>query len=169
MMEPELKITKLDAARRQLKTAVRLYFNDEDAVSIHTLACASHEILATLKSKKCDYPMIMSDHLINEPYKKEFRQIISAPKNFFKHADKDANATMDFNPKINEYFLLDACEAYELLTGEKEPYFTIFRAWFVSQHPEIMNLPHHCEVRRRFGDNKLQFFKSMLEASTGLQ
>lgn len=168
-MEPELKMTKLDAARRQLKTAVRLYFNDEDAVSIHTLVCASHEILATLKSIKGDFPMIMSDNLINEPYKKEFRRIMSAPKNFFKHADKDSDSTIDFNPKINEYFLLDACEAYELLTGEKEPYFIIYRAWFNAKYPEIMNLPHHREMKKRFGDNKLQFFASMLEASAFLQ
>ncbi len=40
-----LEISKLDAAKRQLDTAIRLYFCDGDPVSIHTLAAASYNIL----------------------------------------------------------------------------------------------------------------------------
>lgn len=38
---PKIMTSKLGCARRQLQTAVRLYFNDADPISIHTLACAS--------------------------------------------------------------------------------------------------------------------------------
>jgi len=37
----ELKVSKLDVARRQLETAVKLYFNDADPVSIILLMCSS--------------------------------------------------------------------------------------------------------------------------------
>ena len=37
-------ITKLEAAHRQLTTAIRLYFDDDDLAAIHTLACAAREI-----------------------------------------------------------------------------------------------------------------------------
>lgn len=40
-----IPVTKLDAARRQLETAVRLSFNDEDVVWIHPLISAAHTIL----------------------------------------------------------------------------------------------------------------------------
>ena len=36
----KLHVTKLDAARRQLETAITLWFHDGDPVSIHTLAAA---------------------------------------------------------------------------------------------------------------------------------
>ena len=36
----ELLITKLEAACRQLNTAVRLYFFEADPISVHTLAAA---------------------------------------------------------------------------------------------------------------------------------
>jgi len=75
-------ITKLESARRQLETAVKLYFNDIDPVSIHTLACAAQEILAELNTKKGNVPAIMSDHLINEPYKKEWRRNCMKPRIF---------------------------------------------------------------------------------------
>jgi hypothetical protein len=37
-------ITKLEAANRQLCTAIRMFFADGDAVAVHTLACAAREI-----------------------------------------------------------------------------------------------------------------------------
>ncbi len=37
-------VTNLDAAKKQLATAIRLFFARDDAVSIHTLASAAREI-----------------------------------------------------------------------------------------------------------------------------
>jgi hypothetical protein len=44
---PEI-ITKLDAARRQLRTAVTLFFQHGDEVAVHTLTAAAHQILIDL-------------------------------------------------------------------------------------------------------------------------
>jgi hypothetical protein len=33
----KVRVTKLDAAKKQLETAIMLYFHDGDPVSIHTL------------------------------------------------------------------------------------------------------------------------------------
>jgi len=49
---PTLHINKLDAAKRQLRAAIRLWFDDGDPVAIHTLAHASHEIIHSLFKKK---------------------------------------------------------------------------------------------------------------------
>lgn len=158
-------ITKIESARRQLETAVRLYFNDADAVSIHTLVCASHEILKELNAESGKSPAIISDHWINEPYKKEYRLKLSEAKNFFKHADRDPDGTLEFNPEMNEIFLLDACEQYEIFTSEKIPSFVIFRAWFHSKYPHIMNLPSSPMIKGSFGDNKLTFYLRMISAA----
>ena len=42
------RVSKIDAARRQLETAIRLFFYDIDFVSVHTLLCASHEIFVRI-------------------------------------------------------------------------------------------------------------------------
>ena len=44
----KLAITKLDAARRQLETAITLWFHDADPVSVHTLVMAAHGFLKHL-------------------------------------------------------------------------------------------------------------------------
>ena len=43
-----LPVSKFDAARRQLETAIRLYFFQGDPISIHTLASAAAQILHDL-------------------------------------------------------------------------------------------------------------------------
>jgi hypothetical protein len=54
----KLSITKLDAARRQLETAITLWFHDADPVSVHTLAMAAHGILRALNKKRGGPPML---------------------------------------------------------------------------------------------------------------
>ena len=49
---PKITLSKLDAATRQLSTAIELWFDERDAVSVHTLAFAAYEIIHVLSKKK---------------------------------------------------------------------------------------------------------------------
>jgi hypothetical protein len=46
------RITKLDAAIRQLDTAITLWFTEADTISIHTLACSAHQIIHDINQQK---------------------------------------------------------------------------------------------------------------------
>jgi hypothetical protein len=48
----EIAVDKWDAARRQLETAITLFFNDGNVVSQHTLVMAAHGILYDLAQKR---------------------------------------------------------------------------------------------------------------------
>ena len=56
-------INKLEAARRQLDTAIRMTFANEDALAIHTLAAAAHGIVRDILRKRGRHA---SDELIRE-------------------------------------------------------------------------------------------------------
>lgn len=169
-MEKQIKIAKLEAAKRQLETAIILYFNDKDPISIHTLVCASHEIIANLNKKTNGTPLILEGTIVKEEYKKDFRDMVREAKNFFKHANKDSDEVLDFNPDTNDHYLLDACEGYQLLTGEKNPYFITYRGWFNYKYPQILNnFVSYNIIKNRFRGDKLEFFKIMLAASVELQ
>jgi hypothetical protein len=43
-----MRITKLEAARRQLVTGIRLFFEDADSISVYTLGHAAWEVLDAL-------------------------------------------------------------------------------------------------------------------------
>lgn len=48
----EILVTKLGAARRLLRSAVRLYFHAEDELAVHTVASAAYGILKDLKKQR---------------------------------------------------------------------------------------------------------------------
>lgn len=132
------KLTKLDVARRQLAVAIRLFFDDQDAVSVHTLAANAWEILDVLCRRQdvASLSRQTQDHLsdgrslkydlINEPY-----------RNFFKHADRDPEGTVTgFNDEKNDHLLMLAVE--DLLRLEERKLFEgqIFQSWYLAAYPE---------------------------------
>lgn len=137
-MTERLKISKLDAARRQLETAILLYFNEADPVSIHTLAAAAHEILRNLGAMTSS-PMLLERSMEQLP--PELRDAIQKgmriPQNFFKHADRDADELLDFAPGLTELALLDAIVKYMELTGEQTLLLRAYEKWFEIQKPEF--------------------------------
>jgi hypothetical protein len=137
---PEIiSVTKLDAARRHLSTAIRLWFHDGDPVSIHTLGYAAYEVIHVLsrKANRTD-TLIFDSDLVKDEFRSEFNKLVKKAPNFFKHADKDANSTLEFKPKFSEMFFLFSAlglETMGLKIGGEEKVFLI---WFSIHNPEIM-------------------------------
>jgi len=50
--KPKLYVTKLAAAQRQLRAAIRMYFSREDELAIHTVASAAYRLIADLKKHR---------------------------------------------------------------------------------------------------------------------
>jgi hypothetical protein len=62
-----MKINKIDAARQQIETAIKLFFEAEDPVSTHTLISASRGILIPLaKYKNSNVLQMFNDVIIEE-------------------------------------------------------------------------------------------------------
>lgn len=51
-LSARLHVTKLAAAQRQLRAAIRMFFAGEDELAIHTVASAAYRILTDLKSER---------------------------------------------------------------------------------------------------------------------
>lgn len=51
-MGAQLHVTKLVAAQRQLRAAIRMFFAGEDELAIHTVASAAYRIISDLKKKR---------------------------------------------------------------------------------------------------------------------
>jgi hypothetical protein len=130
--ERELQITKLDAARRQLSTAIRLYFHQADAVSIHTLTAAAYELLKDINRQRGGAPMYVKEALlqnIKPELQAEFARKINEAENFFKHADRDSQRLLTFRPAQTDLMIYDACCKYYDLTGDTVVEFGAFKSW----------------------------------------
>ena len=165
-----LKITKLQASKRQLETAIQLYFKHIDPISIHTLACAAYEILSDVNKARNGSPMLMDGCLIKDEYKKKYRKMIREPQNFLKHADKDPDRTLDFNPDVSTFFIYEGISKYQEITGEVSSLFRIFRGWYCAQNVEQFYFPENQKkiiqnMRDKYGNDRSLYFIDMLEVS----
>lgn len=170
LMRKSLTVSKLDAAKRQLEAFIQMYFGSGDPVAMHTLAAAAYEIIRDLNRQRGGDQMLHDT--IFENARPENRGVLRAKlreaQNFFKHADRDHDATLDFNPDLSEFIALDSCKKYTEITGENPTLFQVFNGWMMMSHQEIFNLPedHRAELisaaETFLPTGKAAYFKDML-------
>ncbi|MGY2811933.1 hypothetical protein [Bradyrhizobium sp. USDA 4506] len=121
MAKDTIRIIKLDEARRQLRTAITLWFNGGDPVAIHTLAFGAYEILHHLSEKRdpSRRDLIFGTLTVRDQFRRDWNQRVRKEANFFKHADRDGDSVIEFNPAFTEHFILFAIVARRLC-GEPE-------------------------------------------------
>jgi hypothetical protein len=135
-------VSNLEAANRQLCTAIRLFFADDDAVAVHTLACAAREIY----EKRCGTAGIerMLDHIKDSNpslTQKEIMTILNAPRNFFKHPSMNPDDSLDFSDEMmNDFVLFTACHDCMMLCTLNQPdEVQAYTIWFLAVNPQLHN------------------------------
>ena len=121
-----MTISKAEIARRQLGTALALFIDDADPVSIHILACGGGEHAAFL-ARLAEQETFNSHALatFNDMSLQELRKLRSKYCNVIKHPEAlggnelDAETLMEgFSDVTNEHHLFVAWYDYMLGVGE---------------------------------------------------
>jgi hypothetical protein len=139
-------ISKLDAAREQIRTAILIWFNEGSTIAIHTLAAAAHEIVHALYVKKGLVDLLLDTDLVKPQYRSYWIGKVREDANFFKHADRDPDALLEFDPFVSEahivFALLGLRRMGEVLGIEED----IFMKWEALHRPELMREDIYAEV-----------------------
>jgi hypothetical protein len=149
-----MEITKLDAAIQQLETAITLFIEDRDALSIHTLTSAAGGILRDI-GKHNDKKSSIDDAIekyVRPEMIKEVRDKIREPQNFLKHADEDPTGILTFNPDQIEINIWNLCRFYKELTGNDKPLFLAYMTWFYAKHHNVLKDPKDKAVIKQYAD-----------------
>jgi len=147
--DDRLVLTKIDAARRQLQTAIELFVVGNDPVSIHTLAMASNEILNTLCEKNGKKTFLMGsirELAVDADAVKVLIKHLTQARNYFKHADRDADKEMKFAAELNDIIIFDSVQSYQALTGEPHMIFGVFRMWFMIEYSRFFDFSKSKEL-----------------------
>jgi len=164
------KIKKLEAAQRNLKAAIRLFFEERDAVAVHTLAAAAQGVLRDIaRSRNLDHTSILHDHPhVDQEVRREWINALNAPRNFFKHADKDPEGSLEFDEHENVLVLLDAVLIlFELHAHIQEA--GVFIGWFTTANPKMRSaisgnqIGDYC-VRNNIRPDEMGRFLEMLDS-----
>jgi hypothetical protein len=75
------QVTKIDAAERQIKEAIKLFFERRDQISIHTLAGAANQILYDI-SNESGMESMRNSLIIKDEYRKLWMDALNKEKTF---------------------------------------------------------------------------------------
>jgi hypothetical protein len=135
-----IRVGKFDAARRQLRTAITLWFTDGDPVSVHTLAFAAYEIIHAISEKRdpCRRDLLFDTLIIKDEYRRDWNAHVRRYANFFKHADRDGDSVIEFRPILSEMFILYAIMGRQLCGEPSSDEESTFLWWFQIHKPKFL-------------------------------
>ena len=133
----QIQVTKMDATHRQIRAAIRMWFAEEDPVAIHTLVAAAHEVVHSLFKLRGLSGLLFDSRLVKDEYRSEVAKLLKAPANFFKHADRDPDAIMDFHPYANELLLLTCVHALARMGEPTFLEYDVLTCWFRIHQPKF--------------------------------
>jgi hypothetical protein len=127
-------LNKKDVAQRQLATAIRLFFEKDDSVSIYSLAANAWEIIDVLCNKAGTNSLSNQSRENISKTKDLKRNFINSPyRNFFKHADNDFDAILkDFDASKVDSILILAVEDYLRLYLKGPIEFQVYQLWYLA-------------------------------------
>ncbi|MFN0012286.1 MAG: hypothetical protein ACKVS8_11660 [Phycisphaerales bacterium] len=166
--EQTLHLSKLDAAERQFKLAVQLFFQRADPVGTYALACASVQILSDLLSAAGAGGLSRNPHLIPEGRFNEWRNAIKRPENFLKHAERDPGAMLEFNTGVIPVTLLECALLLEIVAQRVMVETRMFTIWMMHAYPEMFRLePEQHAALQHLDKNNFEEWLAALDDRTG--
>jgi hypothetical protein len=127
-----MPISKLEAAQRQLDCAIRLYFDNDDLLSVHALSRAAFRVIYDLHKPADEYRAI-----VEQTIKYLGWANFNAVTNFLKHADRDP---LDQSEEPTEEGIQVgigfAAMLYQRLAGYLTPEMKAFHLWMKVRNPD---------------------------------
>jgi hypothetical protein len=147
----KMLIGKLDAARRQLHAAIKEWFCGGDPVVTHTLACAAYEIIhaISLHRNPNRRDLLFDTDNIKDEYRKEWKDHLRKPANFFKHADRDGDSVIEFDPRQSDGFIMFSILGLSLCRERSHPFENTWIVWAHIQNPKLLTE----KGRKAFAEN----------------
>jgi hypothetical protein len=168
-MEPgEVKLTKIEAAERQLSEAIKLFFEERDPVAIHVLASGAAQIAADLAKKQGLNAPFRDTEYMGGKQKQWWVRVIKSAENFFKHADRDPNGVLILPTEITRLYLADAASTLEAVGSEGTVEMEIYQLWFIHKYGRSHRIIAESRTFRHFDipgtdwDNLL-FFRGLID------
>ena len=128
------RLTKIQAAQRQIQTAIDLYFLHGDLISVMTLAGAAEEICGNVLARdgKKNILSFMADEVEKQGLNltnKDLHNRASALRNALKHAKDPDEDQFQFDEEAAVLMLVRAVVNYQLLGNPLTSEMTKFLAW----------------------------------------
>ena len=137
-------VTKLDAARGQLNTAIKLWFEGGDPVAIHSLASAAHEIVHALYQQKGLKGLIFDTPRVRPDMQQKWASSLKKPFNFFKHGrNEPGDATIEFETQWTVTMMMGCCKGLTNMGLAPEMEWLALTYWTFFHNPDAFLRNQH--------------------------
>ena len=140
--EPKPVVDKIEASRRQIETAIWLWFHGGDIVSITQLTDSAFGILLDIYHAENWPKPIPFDDTEAAPQgmrHRDWRDKAREAGNFGKHARTDTNFAYEYNPIFAESYLASAISAQNRLEkAASHGLIALFSLWFGAHYPNLV-------------------------------
>lgn len=134
----KLTVSKMDAAMRQLDTAIRLWFEDADPVSIHTLVGAAYQIIHDTNKKRGGKDLLFDAEFIKDEHRKTVREFLRKDFMFFKHADHDTHEVTEFVPLGSILFMTIGIQTLRNLGIRTSDVQNVYASYMALTYPQYI-------------------------------
>jgi hypothetical protein len=123
-----IAFTKLDAAKRQINTAIWLWFNGSDIVAVHTLAAAAHRIILDLSGSEGIALSPLDTANLPEGLTK---RMFAKAETFLEPAHDVPDEMINLKPVWTELYLFLVISAYTEFAIDDDSYHPLMSAFML--------------------------------------
>ena len=128
--------TKKAAAIGQLESAILLWFNEADPISILVLASNAEDCYHAL-GKKVGKPSFLKDFMDTMP--ESLRERAKYIQDYAKHGPKDIDEDAPFSERAAEGFMIASVWCHKQLFGHRTPLMRLFAMRFACENPTAVD------------------------------
>lgn len=167
--EKKLRLTKAEAAEGQFRQAIRLFFEQGDPASIHTLASAANQVLSDLLATAGAGGVSRNPHIFVEERFREWINAVKRDENFLKHADKDPSATLELDTFGTVAMLIECSLMIERVTQRVSLDARVFLIWCMKAYPEYFQVEETNRQRLdHFSADNFPMIRRVLDDPSGI-
>jgi hypothetical protein len=157
-----IELTKIEIAEVQLRAALQMFFEGVHPVPVYTLANAAREIVGSI-ANKTGVPTASGELAdVWDIKEKDVLRPLVLQANFFKHADRDADAKLVFDEDHVRYMLTLAYRDFLVVTNALPVEARVFKMWYAALVPKVTEWPLGVQRHIR---NCIRFFPGIRRAA----
>jgi hypothetical protein len=145
-------VTKKLAAQSQLETAIWVWFERDDPISVLSLAYAANDCYAAL-GRHAGRPSAFRAWLKTKS--KASQKRATEVQNFIKHGLKNLRGSVRLIPRLAEHLIMDAIDCHEDVFGDTTDVMELFKIRFWLENPHTLKP----EQRALFTDAEAEYLK----------
>jgi hypothetical protein len=135
-----IRVSKLDAARRQLDTAIELWFRDGDSVSIEALVNNAHQIIQDINEKKGNKEVTVLEMVkrhVKPEHVEDVMRLWKKPVTFLKHANRDPHDILEFSEDGAGLLIILCINGLAILGEQPSDLARAFTWWQSFHRPDL--------------------------------